>query len=117
MFTPITNLKTSWFLFFVAIIFAVLNQILLACFVGGVSQYYRDLIDDKKPSLEKLISFHIIWKWFSVVYYITASALSLYYMTELKNIGAAQFVLLIMFPIIPPWFRYDYLLFKKMQNA
>ena len=115
------NLLTSWILVFIAFISAsVLNYelgtIALGVFGGGAG-YYRNKIKDDKPTLEELVGFSPVWKWFSVVYMLGLSALSLHFLSELSEaltvVNPIIFVAVTFFPILVPWMRYEYSLYIK----
>lgn len=101
----------------VAIFFAMVGKDILVAGSVGISWYFRDLVKDKRPSLETLISFNVVWKWFTVLYYLIVAALALHFMGELYRLGPGLFVLIFMFPIAIAWIRYDWLLFKNLENT
>lgn len=99
-----TLIEQSWGILFIGVF-------------GGLAQYYRSKVDDKWPSFEELISFHPLWKWFTVIYFLLVSAFSLHYIYELSQLnrfyGFVYFALAIFLPIIVPVARHDYLLYVR----
>jgi len=115
------NLIISWILVLIAFISAsTLNYemgvIAIGVFGGGAG-YYRNKIKDDKPSLDELLGFIPLWKWFSVVYMLALSALSLHFISELSEaltvVNPVIVMAIIFFPILVPWIRYEYLLYNK----
>ena len=115
------NLLISWVLFLIAFISAsILNYemgIIAIGVFGGGAGYYRNKIKDDKPSLDELVGFIPLWKWFSVVYMLVLSALSLHYLSELSAaltvVNPVIVMVITFFPILVPWIRYEYLLYSK----
>ena len=113
----LSELKFSWLFITIAVVAAVLDYFIVVVISGFIAQYYREKVVTKRISLIELISFHPFWKYFTVIYYFLACIYALTHQEYMSQIGAAQFVLLGMFPLIVPLIKIDYVLFKQLQKA
>ncbi len=111
------NLTIYFVLALAGLIIASFDQLILGAVCVAVAGYFCSLVKDDRPSLLQLLSFYPFWKWFSAIYMLGMSALALHYMSELSEIvmhaNPLALVVVIFFPILVPWIRHEYLLFRQ----
>lgn len=112
-----TNMQVSWVLVGGAVLLMAVGLDIPAAVLAAIAQYFRNLVRDRKPQLEELISFHPMWKSFTVAYYLVVAALALHFMGELHRLSVGLSVLLTIFPLAVAWIRYDWLLYRNLKSA
>jgi len=99
------KLMLSWVFIILAIIFGLLNQVILVGFAGGIAAFWRRGIDrDLRDKLFKSRT----WKVVAMIYLSILFVLALLKVDVLGFGNGFVFVLIFMLPVIIPMVRNDY---------
>lgn len=112
-----SHIPLAWALFGLALGLGFLGMDILMLMVGGLAQYVRNRVQDEKPSIDDLISFHTVYRRFALTYYIVFLVLGFFFMGKLDKYPNLVLLLIILFPLAVAWIRHDWLLYRKLSGA